>query len=177
MTSLNQNAFIPQSDLDQWASHYAQQDKNNGEQHDNNWLIFHLGNERFMISLDDLEEVTSLQNGIRLSSTSLNIMGLMNLRGGIVIIADLGQIIGIRNTPAPDKKQRILFIADANGQPIGYLVDQVEGISTFKHSHIQETAADEKNKISQFIKFISENNGKPVACIDIPSVLKETWRY
>ncbi|MBF0452559.1 MAG: chemotaxis protein CheW [Candidatus Magnetomorum sp.] len=176
MTSIRQNTFIPQKELTQWASHYAEKQEAH-EEHENNWLIFQLGNERFMVSLEDLEEVTPVQNGIRLSSASMHIMGLMNLRGGIVIIADLGQIIGIRNTPGREENQRILFVSDANDKRIGYLVDCVEGISTVDCSHIQEKVAGEKNKTSPFIKFIGENKGKPVACIDIPAVLRETWNH
>ncbi|ETR73996.1 MAG: purine-binding chemotaxis protein CheW [Candidatus Magnetoglobus multicellularis str. Araruama] len=176
MTSIKQNKFISQKDLDQWASHYAQMEKDS-EEHDNNWLIFHLGNERFMVSLNDLEEATMVQNGIRLTSASMNIMGLMNLRGGIVIIADLGQIIGIRNTPEPHDKQRILFISDTTGQNIGYLVDSVEAIDSLDRGSYKESMADDKNITSHFIQFIGENKGKPVACIDIPAVLRETWRH
>jgi len=168
--------FYTYKELEDWAGHYAEIKKSDHED-ENKWLIFQLAEERFMVSLDDLDEITPVQNGIRLSSVNMNIMGLMNLRGDITVIADLGQIIGIRQTPEPDKNQRILFINDNNGKNVGFLVDRVEGISSLDNQQISIDVGSNKNDISQYIKFIAENNEKPVACIDIPAVLKETWNH
>jgi len=167
--------FMTHGELTKWASHYAEIKKSDKE-NENKWLFFQLDNERFTIHLDYLEEITPVQNGIRLSSGKMHIMGLMNLRGEIAVIADLGQVIGLRQTPGREENQRILFITDKERKHIGFLVDQVEGISSLDRTHKQDHVA-EKNEISKFIKFIGENNGKPVACIDIPAVLRETWNH
>jgi len=165
--------FLTKKELDNWARYYSTL-KEKQENEENQWLIFTLGNEKFSILIDYLDEISTIQNGVGIKNCKANIIGLMNLRGETVVIADLGKLIGIRNTPEPEPEQRILVISDQNGCKTGFLVDNVKCFAYINESDISKYISDEASS-SQFIKYIAKFKEELVACIDVPAILNETW--
>lgn len=102
---------------------------------------FLLGNEKFAVDLFDVKEVVEYTRITRLPNASSDICGIIDLRGEITTIVDIGGRLNARDHDgsSPDTSRIIILDDGVTGSKIGILVDDVTSVSTFEDSQVDMT--------------------------------------
>ena len=89
-------------------------------------LVFSLQHERFAIELSELAEILPLGRCTPVPGTSPEFLGVINVRGELRPVVDLGHIVmRVENAIAPSS---VVLMLRRPGREIGLKVDQVESL-------------------------------------------------
>jgi twitching motility protein PilI len=92
-------------------------------------LALRLNTWRLMFSMDDVSEIIPVPNITRVPGVKPWLMGISNLRGTVVSIADLGELLGGRSSTLT-ASSRVVIVGSGEWS-YGLLVDEVIGMRHF----------------------------------------------
>lgn len=99
------------------------------------WLQMRIGHQDYGVELLKVQEVVRLPALLPLRGAAPAMLGVMNLRGQIVPVLDLGAWLG--NAPiACDSRSRIVVL-ESTGETLGLLVSAVENVVNVSDSSIE----------------------------------------
>ena len=99
------------------------------------FLTFKLGDENYGLDIMRVMEIRGWIEATRLPNTPEFILGVINLRGSVVPILDMGQRFGMGE--AVLTTQSVVIILHAKERTLGVLVDSVSDILDVKSSDIK----------------------------------------
>lgn len=94
------------------------------------FLSFELGHETYGIALKQVQEVRSFERPTRMAHAEAWILGVIDLRGLIVPVADLRTRMGL--TPGFDGRT-VTVVVNVGRQTFGLVVDAVSDVVTVDH--------------------------------------------
>lgn len=136
------------------------------------YLRFHVGLHAFALPLDELREIlrVPLIASVPLSPRSLR--GLVNHRGIVLPIIHLHYLFGVAEYGESTPASRVLVLDGE--QPIGFVVDRVDGIFSAASGQIEEEARNDqidKNYLSGMMR-----TGKDVTLlVNFPKILEQEF--
>lgn len=122
-------------------------------------------------------DATGVQEVIRLGPITpvcyapAQVVGIINLRGKIVTIIDLGLRLGFPAAVA-GSDSRIFIIEDCN-EFIGLLVDRVDEVVEVERDHWQPAPANVNREQSRFFRGVCRTRGRVITLLDANSILAE----
>jgi len=117
-----------------------------------------------------IQEVIRLGPVTSVSYAPEEVLGIVNLRGKIVTIVDLGLRLGFPKAVAgPDS--RIFIIEDSN-EFIGLLVDRVDEVVELEAGQWQPPPANVKWGQARFFQGVCRNRGRVITLLDAGQILK-----
>lgn len=99
------------------------------------YVVFHLGRERYALPSTLAREVLRLPRMIRVPRVARHIRGVINLRGQIVAVTDLRPLFGLAGEETSSTGQ--LIVVEAAGLLTALLTDRVEGIRSLDLATIE----------------------------------------
>jgi purine-binding chemotaxis protein CheW len=99
------------------------------------------------------------------------VLGIVNLRGKIVTIVDLGLRLGFPKAMAGGDS-RIFIIEDRN-EFIGLLVDRVDEVVEVERDHWQPPPANVNRAQARFFKGVCRAHGRVITLLDAGQILAE----
>jgi len=118
----------------------------------------------------DIQEVIRLGPVTPVSYAPEEVLGIVNLRGKIVTIVDLGLRLGFSKVVAgPDS--RIFIIEDGN-EFIGLLVDRVDEVVELEAGQWQPPPANVNWGQARFFQGVCRNRGRVITLLDAGQILK-----
>lgn len=95
-------------------------------------VIFRVEKERYALPLPAVREVVVPQEGFsRVPRAPAPVRGVMNLRGRVVTVVELGALLGLASPPAPGGPGAgKVVLLDRGRRDLGLLVTDVEGIES-----------------------------------------------
>jgi purine-binding chemotaxis protein CheW len=99
------------------------------------------------------------------------VAGIVNLRGKIVTVLDLGLRLGFSRLVAGPECR--IFIMEDAGEFIGLLVDRVDEVVETDPSKLQPPPANISSKQARFLKGICRAGSRVITVLDTASVLGE----
>ena len=112
-------------------------------------VIFSLANEEFGVDIDQVREIIHMEDITRVPHTPDYIKGIINLRGGIIVVVDLSKKLGLE-TKKSDLNSRIIVI-EVNGSTIGMIVDSATEVLRLSKDQIKPAPEVIKKKINATI--------------------------
>lgn len=114
-------------------------------------MVFPLGEERYGIEIDLVQEIQPFQNQFwsRVPSTPEFIVGAVNIRGRIYSVMDVGRFLGLPNRPVPENAHVILVKGGINDEmELCILADDVPQVTRVPLTEVRtnETAASTQEK-------------------------------
>jgi len=112
---------------------------------DNTWagVVFRLGEHRLTVGIADVEEILPLPQAAAVPGAADWLMGMANVRGNLVTIADLGWFLYGTRTPITARTR--LILTRLQGRLVGLIVDEVFGQRHFNLTDaVDEAVEDEK---------------------------------
>jgi purine-binding chemotaxis protein CheW len=142
----------------------------------NAYLTFALGDEKFAISVDYVQEVVEIEQVTKVPNAPQYMLGIINLRGKVLPLLDTRLKLGLSKTTIT-KKSRIMVIdleTDDKNLQVGALVDVAKEVKEFSASDIQSTEAVENFKTDAPITGIVNNHGDITMIMDITKIFSTT---
>ena len=137
------------------------------------YLTFALGDEKFAISVDSVQEVVEIEQVTKVPNAPMYMLGIINLRGRVLPLLDTRLKLGLSKTEIT-KKSRIMVIdldtADDKNIQVGALVDVAKEVIQLSAADIQSAPEIESAKTDTAITGIVNNHGDITMIIDIAKI-------
>lgn len=139
----------------------------------NAYLTFALGEEKFAIPVDHVQEVVEFGQVTKVPNAPGYMLGIINLRGRVLPLLDTKLKLGLTAT-AITQKCRIMILdiqsADDKNYQIGAMVDFAREVVEIDETEIQDAPEFENLKTTAPITGIVNNHGDITMIMDITRV-------
>jgi chemotaxis-related protein WspD len=165
------DADLPAGHLDEWTGHYASERKAKatGTQ---SVVIFRIDGEWLALPTAVFKEVATLRTVHSLPHRRDGIvLGLVNVRGALLVCVSLGDILGLEKTvPTKSDKARALhrrlLVIGREGSRLVLPVDEVHGIHRCQPHELKEAPATVAKATATYTKSVFGWRDKVVGCLD-----------
>lgn len=148
------------------------------------FLLFHQGESLFTVEVETVREVLNIQDYpiSPVPNSPEFLLGLTNLRGEILAVADFGRFIAVQPVNLDTGNSRILVIEAPDPQDVrlplmrmGLAVSQVTGVVLLNPDHIV-SAVDASEELMPFLKGLYYHQGQLLMMIDTEAIAhSERW--
>ena len=124
------------------------------------YVIFELDTLKYAISIDHVNEITESKEITPLPVSSKSIEGVVNLRGKVIPILNLGKIFGTKkDLQQIDSKPFQIMVINTDRSDFGLIIDLAKDVKTFNDvdiTPINELMANSKGFITSTINLNDE---------------------
>jgi purine-binding chemotaxis protein CheW len=132
-------------------------------------LLFRVGSAVYGCDIDDIREIVSHREATRLPGAPSYVQGLINLRGTIVTVLDLGVRLGAKRERASEGS--IMLVAmPGNARLVGVAVEEVMDVRVVGTSD-DDVIAD--NAGNDAVRGLAHVDGGTVILLDIHSLVRQ----
>jgi len=167
--------YLRYQDLNARALEYAQPVRIDDSAHQN-YLVFSVGANRFALPMQALDEIATLSGGIGFETATSVIMGLTNIRGEMILLLDLKNLLGLGTTVQKGDAQKILVLTDNDSHKWAFLVEKLEGVYSLNSAEFQYGNDTTEGTFGIMVKAVGEHDNKAVGLVDVGLVLEAAKR-
>jgi len=137
------------------------------------YLTFFVAGERYAVAILDVKEIIEVGQMTRVPMTPDYIRGVINLRGSVVAVVDLGVRLGKGRSGLSKRSCIVLVEVESHGerQQLGMLVDEVNEILEIPTSHLQPAPDFGTHIRTDFIRAMGRVDEQFMILLDINHVL------
>ncbi len=99
------------------------------------WLRFQMGGQSYAVELLKVQEVQRVPDILPVRGAAPHVMGVMNLRGQIIAVIDLGACIGLASEPLTDASR--VIVLETDDETIGLLVSAVAEVMSLSERAVE----------------------------------------
>ena len=134
-------------------------------------ISFYIAEQHFCIDIMTVREIRGWTSSTPLPHAPATSRGVVNLRGAMLPIVDLGALLGLSATVTTE--QSVIIVVEAGAQLIGLLVDGVSDILTVKIEMIQPAPSIAAGAGNAHVAGIVEIEGRLLTLLDVSSLVSE----
>ena len=135
------------------------------------YLTFTLGQEEYAVDILKVQEIRGYDAVTRVPDAPDYIKGVINLRGTVLPIIDLGARFGLE-TSEPTARH-VIMVAHIGGRMVGLLVDAVSDILQMSEAAVQPTPDVASDSVKTFVKGIFSIDGRMISLIELDHILPQ----
>jgi purine-binding chemotaxis protein CheW len=132
---------------------------------------FYVGGALCGIDILNIQEINKNFEITKVPQAADYVEGILNLRGRIVTIIDLGKKLGLE--PASKAKNNRNIIVNSEDEHIGLLVDSIADVVLAKRSAIEPAPSNIGGVKGKFFEGVLKTETSLIGILDINEVLKE----
>lgn len=133
--------------------------------------ILQLGTEYYALDIMKVNTIKDYETPNRIPHSKPFVKGVINLRGQIVPILDLREILGYEEDAANDKRK--IIIIENEDELLGLIIDEVLSISQIQDNQIEELDKVGFTDFADVIESVAKFDDKLVAILSIPKILEK----
>ncbi|MGW8324547.1 MAG: chemotaxis protein CheW, partial [Desulfobacterales bacterium] len=118
-----------------------------------------------------VQEINKLIEMTRVPQAPDYVLGILNLRGEIVTIIDLGKKLGLKSTEISDKTRNI--IVNSKGEHIGLMVEKISDVVQAKFEKIEAPPANIGGVQGKYFTGVLKTKDRLIGILDVGKVLEE----
>ena len=147
-------------------------DKENSFDH-TQYLTFHLAGEEYAVGILQIREIITYGTLTKVPHTPPSIRGVINLRGNVVPVVDLGVKFGLTASPVTDRTCIVIVEANINENRtvMGVIADSVSQVIGISERDILPVPAFGTRVRIDFLRGMGKSGDKFVLILDIDKVL------
>ena len=135
------------------------------------YLTFLVGDVGYGIEISYVVEIISVQEITLVPHTHAYVKGIINLRGTVVPVIDMGMRFGQGEIEYTEKT--CIIVLSMDDMSVGILVDGVQDVSNIEDENIQDPPKTTGNAIkNHFIKAVGISAGEVKQLIDVYTVFE-----
>jgi purine-binding chemotaxis protein CheW len=134
-------------------------------------ISFRIGAQEFCVNIMEVREIRGWTPATALPQAPQFVRGVINLRGAVLPIVDLGARLGL-GTAEPTARH-VIIVAQVQNQVVGLLVDAVSDILTVTDDMIQPTPDVASDMVRAFVRGLLAIDGRMVSFISLDRVLPD----
>lgn len=130
------------------------------------WLRVSVDRDRYAVELLRVQEVVRMAPIVAMRGAAIAVLGVMNLRGRIVPVYDLGLWLGAGEVQ-PDERARIVVV-ERDDELLGVLVSSVDDVVTLAEDGIEPAyaCAQKRRAADRAIRGIARPGALPTVLLD-----------
>ncbi|MDD9303670.1 MAG: purine-binding chemotaxis protein CheW [Desulfobacter sp.] len=132
---------------------------------------FYVGGALCGINILNIQEINKHFEFTKVPQASEYIKGILNLRGRIVTIIDLGKKLGL--DPVNNGKDNRNIIVNSEDEHIGLLVDSISDVVLTQKEKIEPAPSNIGGVKGKFFQGVLKTENQLIGILDIDEVLKE----
>jgi len=118
-----------------------------------------------------VQEINKLIEMTRVPQAPDYVLGILNLRGEIVTIIDLGKKLGLKSTEISDKTRNI--IVNSKGEHIGLMVEKISDVVQAKFDKIEAPPANIGGVQGKYFTGVLKTKDRLIGILDVGKILEE----
>ncbi|HCF05101.1 MAG: CheW protein [Desulfomicrobiaceae bacterium] len=130
---------------------------------------FYVGSALCGIDIRVIQEMNKQMEMTRVPGAPSYVLGIMNLRGRIVTIIDLGKKLGLGESKKTEQSR--IIIVNSREENIGLLVDRIADVVTTRWEDVDPTPSNIKGIKGKYFHGVCKAGKELVAILDIDAVL------
>lgn len=134
-------------------------------------ISFRIGHQEFCVDIMSVREIRGWTPATPLPRTPSFMKGVINLRGAVLPIVDLGARLGL-DTGEPTARH-VIMVVSIGDRTVGLLVDAVSDILDLTDDLVQPTPDVASEQVKSFVKGIFAVDGRMISVIELDRVLPE----
>jgi purine-binding chemotaxis protein CheW len=134
-------------------------------------ISFRIGDQEFCVDIMEVREIRGWTPATALPQAPTFVRGVINLRGAVLPIVDLGARLGL-GTAEPTARH-VIIVAQVQNQIVGLLVDAVSDILTVTDDQVQPTPDVASEMVRTFVRGLLAIEGRMVSFISLDRVLPD----
>lgn len=134
-------------------------------------IAFRVGEQEFCVDIMQVREIRGWSPATPMPHTPSYVRGVLNLRGAVLPVVDLGARLGLG--AAEPTARHVVIVARVGEQTVGLLVDAVSDILTVTHDVVQAPPDVGCETVKAFIKGILAIEGRMISLIALEDVLPQ----
>ena len=132
-------------------------------------LSVRIHEQDFALDIGAVREIRGWTPATPLPHAPPYVLGMVNLRGAVVAILDLGARLGL--APSEPGPSSVVVVVEVEGRTVGLLVDAVSDIVTVPAEMIQAAPDVGTEAIQDVLRGITDIDGRLVSILAIAAVL------
>ena len=136
---------------------------------DRELIAFRIGEQEFCVDIMSVREIRGWTPATPLPRAPGYMKGVINLRGAVLPIIDLGARFGLRT--AEPTAGHVIMGALGGGGLVGLLADAVSDIVQLDEGAVQPTPDVASDEVRTFVKGIFAIDGRMISLIDLSLIL------
>ena len=132
---------------------------------------FYVGEALCGMDILKVQEINKLIEMTRVPQAPEYVLGILNLRGEIVTIIDLGKKLGLKSTEVNHKTRNI--IVNSNGEHIGLMVEQISDVIQVEWEKVEPPPANISDVQGKYFTGVFKTADRLIGILDVEKVLKE----
>jgi purine-binding chemotaxis protein CheW len=135
-------------------------------------IAFRIGDQEFCVDIMQVREIRGWTQATALPHTPEYMKGVINLRGAVLPIVDLGARLGLAPTSDPSARH-VIMVINQGARTLGLLVDAVSDIIDVTEDMVQPTPDVACDQVKTFVKGLFAIDGRMISLISLDRVLPE----
>lgn len=132
---------------------------------------FYVGTSLCGMDILKVQEINKLVEMTVVPQAPDYVMGILNLRGQIVTIIDLGKKLGLSSTAmSPDTRN---IIVNSKGEYIGLLVERISDVVTSDRESVEPPPANIGGVQGKYFTGVHKTANQLIGILDVEAVLEE----
>ena len=135
-------------------------------------IAFRIGEQEFCVDIMAVREIRGWTRATPLPRAPGYMKGVINLRGAVLPIVDLGARFGL--TTSEPTARHVIMVARIGGRTVGLLVDAVSDIIQLTDEQVQPTPDVASDHVKTFVKGIFAIDGRMISLIELDRIVPES---
>jgi len=131
---------------------------------------FYVGHALCGMDILKVQEINKLMEMTKVPQAPDYMVGILNLRGQIVTIIDLGQKLGLGNVDISNESRNIII--NAPGEHVGLLVSRISDVVMADPDRIEPAPANMSGIQGSFFTGVYKTENKLIGILDVKEVLR-----
>ena len=132
---------------------------------------FYVGEALCGMDILKVQEINKLIEMTRVPQAPEYVLGILNLRGEIVTIVDLGKKLSLKSTEMSDKTRNI--IVNSNGEHIGLMVEKISDVVHAEWEKVEAPPANIGGVQGKYFTGVFKTKDRLIGILDVEKVLEE----
>jgi len=132
---------------------------------------FYVGEALCGMDILKVQEINKLIEMTRVPQAPEYVLGILNLRGEIVTIIDLGKKLSLKSTEMSDKTRNI--IVNSNGEHIGLMVEKISDVVQAEWEKVEAPPANIGGVQGKYFTGVFKTEDHLIGILDVEKVLEE----
>lgn len=133
-------------------------------------LLFRVGDAVYGCDIDDIREIVPFRQATRLPGAPSYVSGLINLRGTIVTVLDLGRLLDASRERVAENASIMLVAMPGSARLVGVAVGEVMDVRVVGNS-VDDVIADSAG--NDAVRGLAHVDGGTVILLDIHSLVRQ----
>jgi purine-binding chemotaxis protein CheW len=137
------------------------------------FIVAYLNNSQYGIEIKYIDNIIVMQNITRVPKSQSYFKGVINLRGEIVPVMNLGSKLGLPETELTPQARIIIVRPEQQAAPVGLIVNEVKEVVTFEPGDIEKMNYDGKDNKVNYSVGIGKYGTELINLLNIPAIVLE----